>query len=304
MQPVRAPISMRQPSGDINAWHYPGRSGVWVVMAGGLAATKEPATDVYAAAFNAAGFDVVAFDYRHLGASEGQPRQLVDVDRQLDDWRTVIDDVATRAGADDQIVLWGFSLSGGHVLDVARDPRIAGAICVSPNADGRAAARNQMRHTTLPALMKFVVICLVDTVRGLFGRDPLLIPLTGQPGDVAVLTTPDCTDADRALDPDGEYTQWPRTLAARSALKLASYRPITLAGQVRCPLLVLAADNDLSALSEPARRVAGLAPRASLVRLQGGHYAPFLEAKQAALEAQLTFLARIAARDPGLDEPS
>lgn len=266
--------------------------------AGGLAATKEPATDAYATAVNAAGFDVLAFDYRHLGTSEGTPRQLVDVSRQVDDWRTVIDEVARRAGPEGRIVLWGFSLSGGHVLDVARDPRIAAAICVSPNVDGRSAARNQLRHTTVPALLKLLAVCITDVARGLFGREPILLPLAGRPGDIAVLTTPDCTDADRALDPDGEYVHWSRTLAARSALALASHRPVTFAGEVRCPLLFLSADHYQSALAEPAHRAAGLAPRASLVRLQGGHYAPFLEAPQAALEAQLPFLVRIAADDP------
>jgi hypothetical protein len=40
----------RFPSGDTTcaAWHYPGTSGACVVMAGGTAVTKEPATDRFA----------------------------------------------------------------------------------------------------------------------------------------------------------------------------------------------------------------------------------------------------------------
>ena len=46
-------------------------------MAGGLAVTKEPATDPFAARFNEAGLTVLAFDFRRLGESGGDPRQIV-----------------------------------------------------------------------------------------------------------------------------------------------------------------------------------------------------------------------------------
>src|ERR1700722_73749 len=66
-------------SGDTTcaAWHYPGTNGGCVIMAGGLAVNKEPGTDLFARRFHAAGFTVLAFDYRHLGESGGQPRQIV-----------------------------------------------------------------------------------------------------------------------------------------------------------------------------------------------------------------------------------
>ena len=68
------------------AWHYPGSNGGCVIMAGGFAVTKEPGTDLFARRFHAAGFSVLAFDYRHLGESGGQPRQVVRVREQLADW--------------------------------------------------------------------------------------------------------------------------------------------------------------------------------------------------------------------------
>lgn len=46
------------------AWHYPGTNGACVIMAGGLAVTKEPGTDRFARRFNQAGYTVLAFDYR------------------------------------------------------------------------------------------------------------------------------------------------------------------------------------------------------------------------------------------------
>src|SRR4051794_41425690 len=67
---------VRFPSGDTTcaAWHYEGVNGGCVVMSGGLAVTKEPATDRLAARFQAAGFSVLAFDFRRLGESGGGPR--------------------------------------------------------------------------------------------------------------------------------------------------------------------------------------------------------------------------------------
>ena len=62
-----------------------------VVMAHGFSGTRDDALPGYAEAFRDAGFAVVLFDYRHFGASSGQPRQLLDIRRQLQDYRAVVD---------------------------------------------------------------------------------------------------------------------------------------------------------------------------------------------------------------------
>ena len=54
-----------------------------VVMAHGFGATRDASLAPYAERFAAAGMHVLLFDYRHFGTSEGQPRQLVSVRRQL-----------------------------------------------------------------------------------------------------------------------------------------------------------------------------------------------------------------------------
>src|SRR3984885_7301410 len=141
---------VRFSSGDTEcaAWHYPGSNGACVVMAGGFAVTKEPATDLFAKRFCDAGFAVLAFDYRRLGESGGQPRQVVKIREQLADWHAAIGFAATLPGVDPaRLAVWGFSASGGHVFRVAaRNPGLAAAIAQTPNADGPAAARNAARH--------------------------------------------------------------------------------------------------------------------------------------------------------------
>jgi uncharacterized protein len=75
-------------------------------------------------------------------------------------------------------------------------------------------------------------------------------------------------------------------------LRMCAYRPGKDASRVTCPLLVLACEQDETALAAPAIRAARRAPRGELVRLPGGHYAPFLEAHEEAVEAELSFLRR------------
>jgi uncharacterized protein len=283
------------------AWHYPGTNGGCVIMAGGFAVTKEPGTDLFARRFHEAGFSVLAFDYRHLGESGGQPRQVVRVREQLADWSAAIGFAATLPGVDPgRLAIWAFSASGGYVFDLAaRDPRLAAAIAQTPNADNPAAARNAARYQKPGAMLRFTGRALLDALGGLAGRPPRLVPLGGTPGTVAVLTTPDVADSGPALNPGGRYPDWRQEVAARSALRLTVGRPGRRAARARCPLLVVVCEQDRSALAGPAIRAAERAARAELVRLPGGHYAPFLDAHEQAVAAELSFLNRhVLAADP------
>jgi uncharacterized protein len=283
------------------AWHYPGTNGGCVIMAGGFAVTKEPGTDLFAKRFHEAGFSVLAFDYRHLGESGGRPRQVVRVREQLEDWDAAVGFAAGLPEVDPaRLAIWAFSASGGYVFELAaRDPRLAAAIAQTPNADNQAASRNAARYQKPLAMLRFTGRALLDAAGSLAGRPPRLVPLGGEPGTVAVLTTPDAADSGAALNPDGRYPDWQQAVAARSVLRQTVGRPGRLAPQVRCPLLVLVCDQDRSALAEPAVRAARRAPGAELVRLPGGHYAPFLEQHEQAVTAELSFLRRrVLAADP------
>jgi pimeloyl-ACP methyl ester carboxylesterase len=147
-----------------------------------------------------------------------------------------------------------------------------------------------MRHTTPRAVLGLTGRAVLDTLGGLVGRPPLLVPAAGVRGTVASLTTPDAMDGDRALDPDRRYPDWEQTVAARIALQLGGYRPGRHAPRIRCPLLVVVCDQDRSALPGPTIRVAHNAPRSEVLHLPGRHYAPFLDAHEQAVEAEIAFL--------------
>jgi hypothetical protein len=197
---------------------------------------------------------VLAFDYRRLGESGGKPRLVLPVADQLADWHAAISFACGLSEVDPaRLAIWGFSASGGHVLKVAaRDPRVTAAIAQTPSTDGLASSRNQARHQAPAAMLRFTAVALADTLGGLAGRPPQLVPLAGPPGTVAVLTTPDAQDAGRALDPNHQYPDWRQEVAARSAIRLATYSPGRDARRVRCPLLVVVCDQDQSALAAPA----------------------------------------------------
>ncbi|WP_020554422.1 alpha/beta hydrolase [Embleya scabrispora] len=276
------------------AWHYPGGNGGCVIMAGGFAVTKEPGTDLFAKRFHEAGFAVLAFDYRGLGESDGQPRQVAPIGGQLADWQAAIEFARTLPGVDPaRLAGWAFSVSGGHVLRVAaRTARLAAVVAQTPNVDGPAVLRNAARYQTPLALLRLTGRGVLDALGGAVGRPPLLVPLAGERGTVALLATPDAQETDRVLNPENIHPEWQQSVAARSTLALGWYRPGRDASRVHCPLLVVVCDQDRTALAEPAVAVANRAPRAELLRVPGGHYAPFTTAHEQVVEVELSFLRR------------
>src|SRR3954452_13443516 len=58
-----------------------------VILGHGLGATREYGLEPYAERFAEAGIAVLVFTYRHFGDSGGQPRQLLDIERQVQQGR-------------------------------------------------------------------------------------------------------------------------------------------------------------------------------------------------------------------------
>jgi len=258
----------------------------------------DPATGEPLERSGEAGYSVLAFDFRRLGESGGNPRQLVRIGDQQADFRAAIGFARTLPEVDSgRLAIWGFSLSGGHVFALAAElPELGAAIAVSPLADGPAASPNALRHTTPAALLRLNARGLADAVGGLLGRPPLTVPLSGDRGEVAALTTPDSRVGPIALNPDGRYPQWRQEVAARSALRIGFYRPARRASRIGIPLLVVAPEEDGVAPSKPAIRAASRARLGEVCRIPGGHYAPLLDQHEAALAAQLDFLGANLAR--------
>jgi len=109
-----------------------------VVMAGGWCYVKELRQPQYAQDFVRRGFAALIFDYRRMGASEGQPRQHIEPWDQIEDYKNAITFVSSLPEIDSaRIGIWGISYSGGHVLIVgATDPRVKSVVSNVPVIDG------------------------------------------------------------------------------------------------------------------------------------------------------------------------
>ncbi|PWJ26253.1 hypothetical protein ATK17_2400 [Branchiibius hedensis] len=134
----------------LRGWYYRASGGgtaPTIVMSHGYAAVKEMYLDKYAEAFSAGGFNVLVYDNRNLGASDGEPRGEITPWQQIDDYRNAITYAETLEGTDpDRIGIWGSSYSGGHVLVVAaQDRRVKCVSAQVPVVDGDANFRQLVR---------------------------------------------------------------------------------------------------------------------------------------------------------------
>lgn len=255
----------------IAAWLYEpagGEPGPAVVMAHGLGGVREAGLEPYAERFAAAGMRVLVFDYRHFGASAGEPRQLLDIRRQQDDWRAAIAYARSMEGADPRrIGIWGWSFGGGHVLAIAAEDRELGAaIALTPMADGVAV----LREFGAGGLARRIGLGLRDEIARLRGKSPVYGPLTGPPGSSAALVANDAeTGYARLVPPE---TNWQNRYTARLNLRTAGYRPVCRADRIASPLLVCVCDGDEVTPPGPAAKAAARAPRGAALHYDGGHF--------------------------------
>jgi fermentation-respiration switch protein FrsA (DUF1100 family) len=263
-----------------------------VVLGHGLGGTVDSGLLPFAERFAAAGIDALAFDYRYFGASDGEPRQLLSVPRQLEDYAAAIAYARSLEGVDPQrIVLWGSSYSGGHVVPVAiSDGDVAAVISQVPNMDGIAALINLARYAGPGHLAKLVFAGLRDLAASLRGRPPVMIPLVAAPGSIGAMTSPDADPGYHAI----AGSTWRNEAAARLALNAGTYRPGLQADRLPCPILIQIADQDAIAPPKAAQDAAWRATGRAEVRTYPiGHFdiytgAPF----EQAITDQLHFLRR------------
>ena len=253
------------------AWLYRPKSvgrSPCVVMGHGFSAVREQRLDAYAERFAQAGMAVLLFDYRHFGASAGEPRQLLSIRRQLQDWKAAIAAAGSLPEVDPaRIALFGSSFSGGHVQAMAaRDSTIAAVVAQVPFCDG-------LRNLTalgLDQVMRLAVAGLRDIATTLLGLESYRIPVVGVPGTLAAIVTPDAISGFADMNPVG--STWRNEVCARIALSVGCYRPGTSAAQIQCPILYAIGEQDLVTPARFAHDAALRAPRAEVKTYACGHF--------------------------------
>ncbi len=258
-----------------------------VIMAHGFGAVKELRLDAYAEKFAEAGFAVLVFDYRHFGDSEGEPRQLIDISLQLEDWRAALDFARHHSAIDSQrIALWGSSFSGGHVVEIAAaDQKVRCVISQVPHLDGFASAA--MAGGAQAA--RLGIEAARDAASGLIGLDPHYVKIAGAPGELAAMTSENVAAIWPKMIPSG--FSFDNRIAARIFLHLPLYSPERLAEKMTMPWLIQVAMHDQTTPIAPAEKAARVAPRATLIKYDCDHFDPYLPPLfERVVQEQLQFL--------------
>jgi len=294
---TRAEVAFGSGGATCRAWRYaPEASGdgelrPCVVMAHGFGATRDACLEPYAERFAAAGMHVLLFDYRHFGASDGQPRQVLSVRRQLQDYAAAVHFAHALSGVDaNRVAVWGTSFSGGHALVTAATvPGVAAAVCQCPMMDGLAAVMNILNYAGAGQLLRLTGHGLWDAALAPFGRAHY-VPTVGKPGTLAVMTSADADEGYRKLAPPGFRFE----VAARIGLTAGLYRPVRYASRVHCPVLVQVCERDSVAPVAAAEQVIRLiGSRGEARRYPIGHFEPYFGAHfERSVTDQLEFLQR------------
>ncbi|KAE8421057.1 alpha/beta-hydrolase [Aspergillus pseudocaelatus] len=114
-------------------WEVEGPAPI-IVMTHGLNCVKEWSLEETAEAFHKAGYNVLLYDPRGIGGSEGVPRNQPDPWQHSEDISDVVTYASTLPSVDSQrILLWGISF-GATVTACAGavDPRVVAVLMVAP----------------------------------------------------------------------------------------------------------------------------------------------------------------------------
>lgn len=207
-----------------------------IVMSHGWGGTRRHLSTTYAPKFAAAGYVVLSFDYRGWGDSDSKLvirgempkpdekgevtvkaqaiRESVDPFDQTIDIGNAIDFIQGQAGVDpDRIGLWGTSYSGGHVVYVAaHDPR---AKCIVSQVSAQNSTEIVDRFYKDKGGVEYAHKEAIQRARGEI--DPI---------------------------PQNLFDKAPNLNGTPFLSKIAKYRPIDYAGQVKVPTLLIDAEKE------------------------------------------------------------
>lgn len=270
-------------------FYRPGTSGPFplVILAHGLGGVRTMRLGAFAERFLAEGYACLVFDYRHFGDSEGQPRQLLDINKQLEDWQSALNYARTMAEIDPaKIVLWGTSFGGGHVLAAAaKDQGVAAVISQGPFTNGLAST---LAVDPLVS-MKVTAKAIQDRVGALFGAEPVMVTVAALPGETGLMSSQDAYTGFMNLQSDGQKAL--NYVAARFALDIIRYYPGRKAKDIKVPVLFCVCENDTVAPAGPTLKYAAQAPKGEIKRYADGHFDIYIgDAFERVVADQILFL--------------
>jgi hypothetical protein len=250
---------------------HDGQKAPAIVMANAITAVKEMVLPAYAERFIAAGYACLAFDFRFLGESGGEPRGQLFASEQIEDLRNAISWLSLQPEIDaNRIGAWGASFGGAHVLYLAAfDKRIKAAVAAIPS----------MR--TIDTMVHFIGRQGLAQIQGFLGWDRTNRYQTGVVSYMK--TVSDGTE--NAMLPNPEANEfynrqaatiapnWNSQVTVESLEKLLEYDPTYAIEFIApTPLLMIVGEHDMS---QPANLSLAAFARAGepkkLITMPSGH---------------------------------
>lgn len=261
----------------LRGWFYYGHGvegpAATIVMTHGMTAVKELFLNDYAKVLAEAGLNVVVYDHRNYGASDGAPRQETDPVLQCRDIRNAITYACARPEVDaSRIGLWGTGFAGGHALLVAAiDRRVRAVVSQVPFISGSRTFSRAVRPDVVAQVREYFDVDRLNRFKG--GEPAMLAAVTNDPTGQAMMPAPDAYEwftkrrVWRAPD-------WKNTVTARSLEMASEYEPGSYISRISpTPLLMLVANNDTVAPCQLALDAYEEAHEPKEIRvLPGGHF--------------------------------
>lgn len=239
-----------------------------VVMAHGLAAERSFGLAAFAKRFAQAGYAVVVFDYRNFGGSTGKPRGLVSIRQQLQDWENVLLQLQKRRDINTRkVVLWGTSLSGGHVLSLAPQYKYVQAVITQvPYIDGQ----ESLKVYPKKYLTRLSSIVAKDFMSKQLGLEPHTIAVIAESG-IRCFASADSYAGFLSIVP--QHVERIEEIPARIMFSLSRYRPILSVRKITIPVFLLGVTQDQIVPIEVTRLcVTNLAPFVQYHEFPVGHF--------------------------------
>lgn len=271
---MRTTVTIPSQGETLEAWLYRPETGSTppvIVMAHGVAGTKEMRLDAYAEKFTAAGYACLVFDYRYFGGSTGEPRQLLSPRKQNEDWLAALAYARSLPDVDrGRVVAWGTSFGGGNVLKVAAEGNgLVAAIVQCPFTDGVAS----VAKISPPTTVRLTVAALRDLLASRKGR-AVYVEASGKAGDLALMTASDsAAGVERITTGIGSFEN---AVTARSSLLILAAAPGRQTKNIRIPLFAALCERDTVAPAATAQKQISRAPLAEIHLYDSTHFDIYL----------------------------
>lgn len=239
-----------------------------IVMAHGISGVKEMNLDGFARRFAEAGLIVLVFDYRYLGASEGEPHGQIFYSEQITDYRNAITWVSLQAEVDSgRIGIWGTSYSGAHALCVAALDKRVKAVVVQAPYIGQT-IENMI--TNIASKSNWLVQNRIEKYTKNITNT---MPIVDSSGKYAILPQKEAYDWFTKLAKE-KAPNWENKITIESVDRAAEYNPQFYVPLIsNTPLLMIIASHDIITPTEDEKKTFKLAKTVKkLIVVQGGHF--------------------------------